>query len=86
MKKLVIILLLLCISFMSIGCKKNYYEFIDLAYGSHERQKLDLYIHGGAWIWGDKSNNTITIFFIVSYHDKDVLHRLSLFPFQLFRY
>lgn len=47
----------------------NSYVYEDLAYGDHERQKLDLYIpkdndgevglilmiHGGAWVAGDKS-------------------------------
>ena len=74
MKKLIIIILFIFVSFISFGCKKNYYEFIDLSYGEHERQKLDLYIphdlkdqeevglilyiHGGAWVWGDKSGYT----------------------------
>ena len=74
MKKIIIVFLLLFITFISVGCKKDYYEFIDLSYGNHERQKLDLYIphdlkdkeevglvlyiHGGAWVWGDKSSYT----------------------------
>lgn len=44
------------------------YEAVDIAYGSHEEQKMDVYIpktsgpfpvlvivHGGGWHWGDKS-------------------------------
>lgn len=52
----------------------NYTQCVDLAYGEHERQKLDLYIpndasgdlglvlliHGGAWIGGDKDSDTKT--------------------------
>lgn len=48
---------------------RDYYCYADLAYGEHERQKIDLYIpkntdgeaglilmiHGGAWVGGDKS-------------------------------
>lgn len=50
----------------------NYTQYVDLAYGGGERQKMDLYIpndasgdlglvlmiHGGAWIAGDKDSYT----------------------------
>lgn len=53
-----------------LGAKINTYEFRDVSYGTHERQVLDLnipkdndgevglilFIHGGAWIAGDKSS------------------------------
>ena len=49
---------------------ENYTQYVNLAYGDHERQKLDLcipndasgdlglvlFIHGGAWIAGDKES------------------------------
>ena len=74
MKKVIVLLLLMTITFSLIGCKKksdNYYYYLDLKYGDGEREKLDLYlpfdlkdkeecglvlyIHGGAWVSGDKS-------------------------------
>ena len=53
-----------------ISLNSNSYEYYDLAYGTHERQVLDLnipkendgeiglvlFIHGGAWIAGDKDS------------------------------
>lgn len=69
------IVLFIC-NLFGIECKgeiftetENSYYFQNLAYGSHERHKLDLYIpknsdgevglvlmiHGGAWVGGDKS-------------------------------
>lgn len=60
---------------------ENSYYYQDLAYGDHERQKLDLHIpknsdgevglvlmiHGGAWVAGDKSGYTD---YIKSWADK----------------
>lgn len=60
---------------------KSSFYYQDFAYGSHERQKLDLYIpknsdgevglvlmiHGGAWIGGDKSAYSD---YILSWADK----------------
>lgn len=54
--------------------KPTYSQHMNVSYGSHERQKLDVYfpeehdgevglfllIHGGAWIGGDKSSCTET--------------------------
>lgn len=51
------------------------FEAKDIAYGSHREQKLDVYlptngagphpvmfqVHGGAWHWGDKSENEYSI-------------------------
>lgn len=53
----------------------NTFEIKDVAYGSHREQKLDIYlptkksgpypvmfqVHGGAWHWGDKSENEYSI-------------------------
>lgn len=53
-----------------LGAKINTYEFRNVSYGTHERQTLDLnipkdaegdlglvlFIHGGAWIAGDKGS------------------------------
>ena len=55
---------------LGLGSKVNTYEFRDVSYGAHERNKLDLnipkdndgeiglvlFIHGGAWIGGDKES------------------------------
>lgn len=60
---------------LGFPCAKNCYEYRDLAYGTHERQILDLnipkendgqiglilYIHGGAWVAGDKDGYEETI-------------------------
>lgn len=57
-------------NFFGLGAKINTYEYRNVSYGSHERQVLDLnipkdndgeiglvlFIHGGAWIAGDKSS------------------------------
>lgn len=65
----VFIILAFCPSFVSCKNKKFEYEtFLNLSYGNHERQVLDLYlpkettsaglilfIHGGCWEAGDKS-------------------------------
>lgn len=54
----------------NIGNKYTYDKYVDIAYGEHERQALDiciprdregevgliLIIHGGAWVAGDKSS------------------------------
>lgn len=70
---LVVLMLIISTSFIFTGCKeKAKYElgkYIDVAYGDHTRQKLDLYlpegktgevglilmIHGGSWVAGDKN-------------------------------
>ena len=73
MKKYIIIIVLLFLFLGVSGCKHkedNYVYYNDLSYGTHKRQKLDLYIpndmkgnedgglvlyiHGGAWVAGDK--------------------------------
>lgn len=55
---------------LGLESKVNTYEYRDVSYGAHERNKLDLnipkdndgeiglilFIHGGAWISGDKSS------------------------------
>ena len=57
-------------SFLGLGSKVNTYEYRDFAYGPHTRNTLDLnipkendgeiglvlFIHGGAWIAGDKDS------------------------------
>lgn len=61
-------------SLFGFGVKENTINYVDLAYGSHERQVMDmylpkdsdgevgliLYIHGGAWIGGDKNSYSKT--------------------------
>ena len=57
-------------NFLGLGAKINTYEFRNVSYGTHERNVLDLnipkdndgeiglilFIHGGAWIGGDKGS------------------------------
>ncbi|HEX6426390.1 MAG TPA: alpha/beta hydrolase [Niastella sp.] len=76
-------LLLLSLLFLVIACKKESGDdtnaeqsYIDVSYGTHSLQKMDLYlpanrdttgtklmilIHGGAWIEGDKADLTTSI-------------------------
>ena len=71
MKKFFLVLVVAIISFGLFSCKtKDYVYYKDAKYGTHKRQKYDLYlpndmkgttdgglvlyIHGGAWVAGDK--------------------------------
>jgi acetyl esterase/lipase len=75
-------LLLLSLLFLVIACKKESDDtnaeqsYMDVAYGTHSLQKMDIYlpansdttatklmilIHGGAWIEGDKADFTASI-------------------------
>ena len=76
-------LLLLSLLFLAIACKKESNDdtnaersYMDVAYGTHSLQKIDVYlpanrdttatklmilIHGGAWIEGDKADFTASI-------------------------
>jgi acetyl esterase/lipase len=75
-----------CASTQKASAPVNYVPYQDLRYGPHERNLLDvsipnaaprgliLFIHGGIWMYGDKSNRPI---FLDTFRDRFIVASMS---------
>ncbi|MDR1107877.1 MAG: alpha/beta hydrolase [Spirochaetaceae bacterium] len=75
-----------CVSTGKIPPEIHYTQYTDLSYGSHERNVVDisvpgaassgviLFIHGGIWMYGDKSNCPV---FLDAFRDRFVVASMS---------